>query len=75
MIAETGVAAIIEPRTMSEIGSVARQALLASDWPASPPTVKIMGICAPNRAWAATRTATLRLAFLSSISCMTLAYR
>ena len=47
---------------MSVIGSVAKQTLEASDWPASPPMVKIIGICAPSTAWAATSTATFLLA-------------
>ena len=56
----------IEPSTIIEIGSVAKQMLEASDWPASPPMVKIIGICAPRMAWARTRTNTLRRARLSS---------
>ncbi|GGH48052.1 hypothetical protein GCM10011341_09540 [Frigidibacter albus] len=36
--------------------------MLASDCPASPPTVKIIDICAPRIACAATSTATLRRA-------------
>ena len=60
--AESGVADSIEPSTINEIGSVARQGLGASDWPASPPMVKIIGICEPRTACAATSTATLRRA-------------
>jgi len=62
MKAASGVAVSMEPSTISEIGSVAQQMLVASDWPASPATTKIIGICAPRIACAATSTATLRLA-------------
>jgi hypothetical protein len=65
MSAESGVADSIEPSTIIEIGSVAQQGLGASDCPASPPIVKIIGICAPRIACAATRTATLRRARVS----------
>ena len=61
-----GVADSIEPSTMSDMGRVAKQMFDARDCPARPPTTKIIGICAPKMAWAATRTATLRLARLSS---------
>ena len=44
------------------IGNVAQQMLGASDDPASPAMVKIIGICAPRMAWAATRTSTFRRA-------------
>ena len=67
MMADTGVAESMEPSTIIEIGSVARQTLVASDCPANPPTRKIIGICAPRKACAATSTATLRRARLSSI--------
>ena len=50
---------------MREIGSVAKQTFEASDWPARPPTMKIIGICAPRIACAATRTATFLLARVS----------
>ena len=50
MKAESGVAVSIEPITMAEIGSVAQQAFGAKDCPASPPMVKIIGICAPKMA-------------------------
>ncbi len=65
MKAESGVAESIEPSTISEIGRVARQALGASESPARPPRVKIIGICAPSTAWAKTSTATLRSVFAS----------
>ena len=65
-MADTGVAASIDPSTISEIGKVAKQGLLAKDWPAKPPMVKIIGICAPKMACAITRMNTLRLARLSS---------
>ena len=65
---EIGVAVSMEPMTIKLIGSVAQQAFGASDCPASPPMVKIIGICAPKIAWAATSTRTLRLARLSSMS-------
>jgi hypothetical protein len=45
---ESGEAVIIEPKTIIEIGRVAKHAFEAKDWPASPPTVKIMGICEPS---------------------------
>jgi len=52
---------------MQLIGSVAQQAFGASDDPASPAMVKIIGNCAPSMPWAATRTATLRLAMASDM--------
>ena len=67
MIADTGVADSIDPSTISEIGRVAKQMLVASDCPASPATTKIIGIWLPRNAWAQTRTATLRLARLSCV--------
>ena len=57
-------AVVIDPKTMREIGRVAQQTFEASDWPASPPTVNSIGIWEPIVAWAATRTATLRLSRL-----------
>lgn len=60
MKAEIGVAVSIEAITIIEMGRVAKQALGASCLPARPAMVKIMGICAPNTACAATRTYTLR---------------
>ena len=57
----------IEPKTIIEIGSVARQGLGASIEPASPPITKTMVICEPRMACAATSTATLRLARRSSM--------
>jgi len=51
-------AVVIEPPTMIEIGSVAQQAFEASDCPASPPSTKIIGICAPTKACAAASTMT-----------------
>jgi hypothetical protein len=50
MKAEIGVAVSIEPITAQLIGSVAQQAFGARLDPASPATVKIMGICAPSTA-------------------------
>ena len=50
MKAEMGVAVSIEPMTAQLIGSVAQQAFGASADPASPATVKIIGICAPRMA-------------------------
>ena len=41
---ERGEAVIIEPNTIIEIGMVAKHAFEAKDCPASPPTVKIIGI-------------------------------
>ncbi len=63
--ADTGVADSIEPSTISEIGSVAKQIFEASDCPARPPTTKIIGICAPRNACARTRISTLRFARVS----------
>ena len=60
-------AVVIEPKTISEIGKVARQGLGASIWPASPPTTKIIGIWLPRIACARTRTLTLRQA--RALSC------
>ena len=62
MIAEIGVAASIEPITISVMGRVAKQMFGASDWPARPPIVNSMGICAPRMACASASTATLRFA-------------
>ena len=56
----------MEPNTIIEIGSVARQGLGASISPASPPITKIIVTCEPRMACAATSTATLRFAVLSS---------
>ena len=61
----SGVAESMEPSTISEMGRVAKQILLASDCPASPPTTKIIGICEPSTACASTSTATLRRARVS----------
>ena len=47
---EIGVAVSMEPITIKLIGSVAQQAFGAKDCPASPPMVKIIGICAPKMA-------------------------
>ena len=66
MKAASGEAASIEPITAIEIGSVAQQALVASDCPARPASVKMIGICAPSTACAATSTITLRRARRSS---------
>lgn len=65
MKAEIGVAVSMEPITAAVIGRVAQQILGARLCPARPATVKIIGICAPRIACAATRTRTLRLARLS----------
>ena len=62
MKAEIGVAVSMEPMTVIEIGSVAQQMFGARLDPANPAMVKIIGICAPRIAWAATRTRTLRRA-------------
>ena len=58
-------AVVIEPKTISEMGKVAKHGLPASIPPANPPTINIIGICPPKIAWAATKTATLRFAWLS----------
>ena len=55
----------IDPKTIIEIGSVAKQRLLASDWPAKPPMTNTIGICAPKIAWAITRIITFLRAFAS----------
>ena len=57
-----GCADSMEPSTINEIGSVAKHGFEASDCPASPPSTKIMGICAPRNACAAVRMTTLRTA-------------
>ena len=67
MKAEIGVAVSMEPMTMAEIGSVARQGFGANCLPARPAMVKIIGIWAPRTACAATRTRTLRRARLSVV--------
>ncbi len=56
----------IDPITVIVIGRVAQHRLEASDCPAKPAMVKIIGICAPKMAWAATSTQTLRRAKASS---------
>jgi hypothetical protein len=48
--------------TIMVIGSVAQHLFGASDEPARPAMVKIIGSCAPRIACAATRTKTLRRA-------------
>ena len=58
MKADKGVAESIEPTTIIEIDKVAQQAFDARVCPASPAIVKIIGICAPRIAWAATSTQT-----------------
>ena len=50
MKVEIGVAVSIDPITIRLIDSVARHLLGASVCPASPATVKIIGICAPRMA-------------------------
>ena len=62
----TGLAKIIDPPTIREIGRVAQQGFDASDCPARPAMVKIIGICAPRMACASTRMVTFRLARASS---------
>jgi len=64
--ADRGVAVSIDPTTDMVIGRVAQQMFEASVWPARPAMVKIIGICAPRTACAATSTQTLRRAVLSS---------
>ena len=59
---DRGEAVIMEPKTIIEIGRVAKQAFEARDWPASPPTVKIIGICEPSMACANIKTTTFRFA-------------
>ena len=59
---ESHGAVVIEPNTIIEIGSVARQAIGVMVCPASPPITKIMVIWLPRIACAATSTATLRRA-------------
>ena len=56
----------IEPRMITEIGSVARQRLGASSWPARPPRMKVTGSCEPSTTCAPTSTARLRRARVSS---------
>ena len=70
MKADIGAAVSMDPITISDMGSVARQAFGASCLPASPAMVKISGICAPRMACAATRTRTLRRASVSVFSVM-----
>tara|TARA_B110000459_G_C16241949_1_gene329591 strand:+ start:110 stop:544 length:435 start_codon:yes stop_codon:yes gene_type:complete len=57
---------VIDPNTMREIGKVAKHTLPANCPPASPPTTKIIGNCAPKIACAAISTSTFCLACLSS---------
>ncbi len=45
---------------MTVTGRVARQGFGLSDCPARPATIMTIGICAPRKACAATRTATFR---------------
>jgi len=40
----------IEPKTIRDMGNVARQGLLDSEFPARPPTTNIIGICDPSMA-------------------------
>jgi len=70
MIIDMGVADNIDPKTINEMGNVAKHALVASVWPASPPIVKIIGICAPKNAWAKTNMVTLRFAMAFDVSVM-----
>ena len=62
MSSDIGCALRTEPSTISDRGSVDQHGFDASDCPASPPTMKIIDICAPSTACAATSTATLRRA-------------
>ena len=48
MKVEIGVAVSIEPITIRLIDRVARHLFGARVWPASPATVKIIGICEPR---------------------------
>ena len=59
-------AVVIDPKTMIEIGKVAKQMLEANMPPANPPMTKIMGICDPKIACAITKMTTFRFVRLSS---------
>ena len=56
---DRGRALRAEPSTIIDMASVAKQGLGDSIWPANPPMVKIIGICAPITACAMTRMMTL----------------
>ena len=73
MSGEIHGAVVIEPNTISEIGSVASSGEGAIVRPAKPPTTKSIGICAPKIAWAMTKTITLRLARASFVDGSTIA--
>ena len=60
MNSDIGCALRTEPSTISDSGSVAQHGSGERDFPASPPTVKIIDICAPNSACASTSTMMLR---------------
>ena len=45
---ESQGAVVIEPKTIREIGKVAKQGLPVNIPPANPPTTNIIGICPPN---------------------------
>ncbi len=60
MIADIGVAINMLLKTIIEIGIVAKQRFDASDCPANPAIVKIIGICEPNNPCIATKTNKLR---------------
>ena len=74
MSADNHGAVVIEPKTIKEIGIVANAGLGAIIRPASPPTTKIIGICAPRKACARIKTKTLRLAARSSICAVVIGY-
>lgn len=67
---DIGVADSMDPKTISEIGNVAKQMFDANVCPASPPMVKIIGICAPKNACASTKMVTFRFAMLSFATVM-----
>ena len=52
IISDNGFADSIDPRTINDMGKVAKQVLVASDCPASPPMIKIITIWFPTVAWA-----------------------
>src|SRR6056297_3477030 len=63
---DSGLAASMEPTTMSEMGRVAKQGLDDNCCPTQPATTNIIAICEPSSACARTSTITLRLARASS---------
>ena len=48
IISDNGFADSIDPKTINDMGKVAKQGLVASDCPASPPMIKIMTIWFPT---------------------------